>query len=141
MPNFTEPESGDNSPKIIFSNVVFPAPFSAIMPILSPRIILQERFSTRNCEFFSEFSESAKTFLEIFFKTATIFPLFSPASICKLTLPKRWRRSARCWRNFSNLCTRKTARVRRASTPLRIQISSSLSFLSKRSLALVSSLS
>ena len=39
-PCFTEPLSGANSPRIIFSRVVLPAPLGPIRPTLSPRMMV-----------------------------------------------------------------------------------------------------
>ena len=64
--------------------------------------------------------------------SATSRPELWPASIARLMLPSRSRRSARSTRSCSSRLTRPSLRVRRASTPLRIQTSSCAQNLSNR---------
>ena len=56
--------------------------------------------------------------------SATSLPERSPESTVSFTLPMRSRRASRSSRNCSSRFTRPSLRVRRASTPLRIQTSS-----------------
>ena len=73
--------------------------------------------------------------------SATSLPERSPESTVSFTLPSRSRRASRSRRSCSRRLTRPSLRVRRASTPLRIQTSSCAQNLSNLRLSTASSAS
>ena len=73
--------------------------------------------------------------LQTFSSSATSLPERSPVSTVSLIGPRRSRRAARSSRSRSSRFTRPSLRVRRASTPLRIQTSSCAQNFSKRRVA------
>ncbi|MCY1371030.1 hypothetical protein D9M69_581570 [compost metagenome] len=76
--------------------------------------------------------------LEASVSSATILPLDWPEATSMLTLPCTSRRAARLARSSCSRVMRLWLRVRRASTPLRIQISSWASSLSALALMIAS---
>ena len=92
-----------------------PAPFGPSSPSRSPRETMSSRsFTTgRSLNFFETPTSSA-----------TSLPERPPAATASFTLPSFSRRAARVLRKDSSRRTRPSLRVRRASMPLRIQISS-----------------
>ena len=120
-------------PRISCSSVVLPAPFGPIRPMRSPRMtrrssVADDRRGRRNA-------------LLTLRSSATSLPERSPASTLSRTLPSRSRRASRWRRSCSSRCTRPSLRVRRASTPLRIQTSSCAQNLSNLRLSTASSAS
>ena len=121
MPRRIFPLSGSNSPRISLSKVVLPAPLGPIKPTLSPRRIVPVK---------SRMTVFAPNDFDASVSSATIFPLDWPEATSIFTLPCTSRRAVRLSRNASSRLMRLWLRVRRASTPLRIQISSCASNLS-----------
>ena len=125
VPITAVPESGAIVPRISFNKVVLPAPLGPSRPTLSPRKIV----AVKSCTIGRSYD------LDMFCKSATILPLRSPADTANFTWPMASRRCARLARSFSRRAIRPTLRVRRASTPLRIQTSSCANILSALALA------
>ncbi len=130
LPWRTVPLSGASSPRMIFSKVVLPAPLGPIRPILSPRrmVAVKSRITVRCPP-----SAPGKDLL-MRSSSATILPLALPLATSSFTLPRVLRRCSRWARSRSRRVIRPCARVRRASTPLRIHTSSCASSLSARAL-------
>ena len=114
-----------NSPKISFNSVVLPAPLGPSKPILSPRKMVAEKSRT------IIFSPND---FDTCVSSATNLPLNPPLATSILTLPCAVRRAACSARSLPRRSMRAWARVRRASTPLRIQTSSCAKSLSARAL-------
>ena len=104
-----------------FNKVVLPAPLGPMRPTLSPRKIVPVKLRTMSL---------SPNDLDTPSSSATILPLGAPEAKSIFTLPSVSRRAARLERISSNRPIRLWLRVRRASTPLRIQISSCASSLS-----------
>ena len=116
--------SSDISSRALIS-VVLPAPLGPTIPILSPRIIMVLKLSTKTLPSYSRCR---------FLTLQTSLPLFSPSPMVILTLPTCSRRPLRSSRRAFSSRTRPSLRVRRALIPWRIQTSSCANFLSKLAL-------
>ncbi|MCY1555344.1 hypothetical protein D9M68_920000 [compost metagenome] len=115
---------------MIFNSVVLPAPLGPIRPILSPRRMVPVKSrTTMRCP-----PSAVGKDLQTFSSSATILPLAVPLATSSFTLPRVLRRCSRWARRPSSRVMRPCARVRRASTPLRIHTSSWASNLSARAL-------
>ena len=135
VPCLILPLSACNSPKISFNSVVLPAPFGPSKPILSPRKIVPVKFLTITLVLMILPSASkVLNDLLTFSSSATILPLLWAEATSILTLPTTSRRAARLSRSSPKRLMRAVARVRRASTPLRIHTSSCARSLSDRAL-------
>ena len=124
--------SGASSPSISLSSVVLPAPLGPSRPTLSPRKIVAEK--SRTMVLSGPAPEREAKVLLTWVNSATSFPLAAPLATSSLTLPTASRRASRRARIFSKRVMRPWARVRRASTPLRIHTSSCAKSLSARAL-------